>query len=204
MKEALSMAIHIAALRIITFSGLICLLAVGCGKKKEAYKMDFASYHEALKRTENPESPFPAGSEHENRAIDGFIDFYKVYSIEAIRAGVRDLYADEAYFGDPFKAVTGIDEIETYFLKMAEPVKSCTFEVQNWERADNEFYFHWTMELVAKRAPARPVTALGISHVRFDASGKVIFQQDYWDSSALFDQLPVVGWFTRAVKRRLE
>ena len=116
---------------------------------------------------------------------------------------IHAMYGKKTLSGQMW-APWGIDEIETYFLKMAEPVKSCTFTVDSSERAGNEFYFRWTMELVAKRAADRKITALGMSHVRFEPSGKVIFQQDYWDSSTLLDELPVVGWFTKMVKRRLE
>jgi len=149
--------------------------------------------------------PPPAGSEVEKAAVARFIDFYRDYSTAAIRRGVRELYAPDAYFGDPFRSVNGIDEIESYFLKMAEPVITCAFTVTSVSRSDDgEYFIPWVMDLTVQRAPREPFRALGVSHVRFNAAGQVIFQQDYWDSSVLFDRLPVVGGLTQYVKRRME
>jgi hypothetical protein len=185
-------------------SVLAAVLQTGCRSPLPAAgHMDM--YRTALDRTAGAVAAAPAaGSPVEKKAIRRFNDFYRVYSTESIRAGVRDVYADDAYFGDPFKAVRGIDEIETYFLDMAEPVKSCTFDVTGVDRAGGEYYFRWTMDLVVKRAPHDPIRALGLSHVRFDPAGKVVFQQDYWDTSTLFERLPLVGGLTRWIKRRLD
>lgn len=162
---------------------------------------DEALAHFAISRVPPP----PAGSDTEKAAVARFIEFYREYSVASIRQGVRQLYASDAYFGDPFKSVTGIDAIESYFVKMAEPVVSCAFTVTSVARSpDGEYFIPWVMNLTVNRAPKEPFRVLGISHVRFNAAGQVVFQQDYWDSSVLFERLPVVGGMTRYVKRRLE
>ena len=134
-----------------------------------------------------------------------FTEFYREYSVDTIRRGIREVYAHDAYFGDPFRSVRGIDAIESYFVKMAEPVEKCTFDITSSDRGKaGDYYFRWRMELRLKRSNASPIRALGISHVRFNEQGLVVFQQDYWDSSTLFDRLPVVGGMTRFVKGRLD
>jgi ketosteroid isomerase-like protein len=163
------------------------------------------AYRAALERT-GPETvppPDPA-SAAEQDGIRRFIDFYAVYSTEQIRAGVREVYADDAFFGDPFHAVDGIDAIESYFLRMAEPVESCTFEVNGVTHNAGEYWFSWIMTLESKAVPGKPIVALGASHVRFNRDGRVVFQQDYWDTSTLFEKLPVVGGLVRHIKRRLD
>lgn len=187
----------------------VCLLILavamttGCrSSKPRTYEMN-RIYRQELQRTENAVG-LPPGSDAEAAAIKLFVDFYREYSTESIKAGVRKLYAEDAYFGDPFHGATGIDDIEEYFLRMAEPVIECTFDVEDWRRADNEYYFRWVMNLAVRPARNKPIEALGFSHVRFNEAGQVVFQQDYWDSSVLFDRLPVVGFFTRLVKRRLD
>jgi len=43
---------------------------------------------------------------------------------------------------------------------------------------------------VQELAGGEPVTTYGMSHFRFDAEGKVILHQDFWDASAgFFEQL---------------
>ncbi|MBN1557355.1 MAG: nuclear transport factor 2 family protein [Lentisphaerae bacterium] len=185
--------------------GLPALLLSGCGPAPEPEITMLEAYHAALARTEPDRIAVPEpGSEIERRAIQRFIDFYREYSTEQIRDGVRDVYAADAFFADPFKAVEGIDAVETYFLKMAEPVQSCTFDVEGHTGSGGEYYFRWVMYLTVKNAPDRPIEALGASHVRFNADGKVVFQQDYWDAAALYEKLPFVGTLIRYVKRRIE
>lgn len=188
--------------------GLLFLAAAaatgGCRSTSEGTRVDRAAYRTALAQTESATLALERGSELEQAAIRQFVDFYRVYSEEVIKLGVRDLYAADAYFGDPFKSVSGVDAIETYFLRMAEPVESCTFDVSDLDVAGGEYYFRWTMHLVVERAPDKPLEALGLSHVRFNKAGKVVFQQDYWDTSVLLERLPVVGGMVRYVKSRLE
>lgn len=43
-----------------------------------------------------------------------------------------------------------------------------------------------------------------IFHLRFDAEGKVILQQDIWDSTAgILERIPVLGAAIRAIERRI-
>ena len=136
--------------------------------------------------------------------LERFEKFYAVYSTEAIKAGIRTVYATDAWFGDPFHQVQGIDAIENYFIAMAEPVETCTFSIDSMQRSGNDYYARWTMVLKSKAIKGDPIEALGFSHVRFNQAGLIVFQQDYWDTSVLFDRIPVVGYWTRLVKGRIE
>ncbi len=171
-----------------------------CSTKTQGPDLD--DYRNALKRTADLE-PMKAGSPTEHEALKRFEDFYAVYSAEAIRKGIRAVYAEDAWFGDPYHTVQGIDDIEHYFVTMAEPVQSCTFTIDGIHRSGKEYYAHWTMHLVSKAAGDEPITAIGLSHVRFNEDGKIVFQQDYWDTSAMLDRLPVVGFWTRLVKGKI-
>ncbi len=184
--------------------GLLAMtLTTGCRSTPRRMAPDIQEYHEALERVEAVPA-MVSGSETEQEALRRFNKFYTVYSSEAIASGVRALYAADAWFGDPFRSVAGIDAIEHYFLAMAEPVETCTFTVEGMQRSGNDYYARWTMHLVSKAAKGKPIDAIGLSHVRFNDEGLIVFQQDYWDTSVMFDRLPVVGYWTRLVKRRLE
>ncbi len=178
------------------------LLMTGCSTKSKQAGPDLADYRHALERTGAME-PMKAGSEAEREAIERFEAFYAVYSADAIREHIRTVYDEGAWFGDPYHTVEGIDAIERYFLAMAEPVESCTFKVDSMQRAGSDYYARWTMTLVSKAAGENPITAIGMSHLRYNTEGKIVFQQDYWDTSAMLDRLPVVGFWTRLVKARI-
>jgi len=87
---------------------------------------------------------------------------------------------------------------------MAEPVEQCTFTVDSMQRSGNDYFARWTMRLESSAAKGEIIETIGISHVRYNAEGKIIFQQDYWDTSSMFDRLPVVGFWTRLVKAKIE
>jgi hypothetical protein len=188
------------ALSMLAASGL--LLSPGCKSKDKVMTPDLSAHRDAIERTASVKGMAP-GSREEEAAIKRFNDFYAVYSEKSIRSGVRKLYAANAWFGDPFHMVEGIENIEHYFLLMAEPVEECTFSVDSMQRSGNDYYARWTMLLDSKAVKGDPIEAVGVSHVRFNAEGLVIFQQDYWDTSAMLDRLPVVGYWTRLVKKRI-
>lgn len=179
------------------------MTVAGCSARSKDRSPEWSRNTSAVERTASIEN-MASGSVTEKKALKLFNDFYADYSYDAIKAGVRKLYAEEAWFGDPFHIVEGIDDIEHYFLVMAEPVKSCTFTVDSIQRGGSDYFARWTMELESKAAKGEIIKTIGISHVRFNSEGKIVFQQDYWDSSAMLDRLPIVGYWTRMVKDRIE
>ena len=59
-----------------------------------------------------------------------FTSFYEEYNMNVISSSVDDLYAENAFFADPYHNVQGITAIEHYFLAMAEPTQSCKFNIE--------------------------------------------------------------------------
>jgi hypothetical protein len=176
-------------------------LAAGCSTSQSAESE--ARYRKALADTAQSR-PVQQGSAVEERAITDFVDFYKTFDAATVRAKVREVYADDAYFRDPFHEVDGIDAIEKYFVASTESIEECTFDMQDVARHDRNYYFRWTMHLKTKRDPEHPIESIGITHVRFDDKGKVVFHQDYWDAgSVVYERIPVLGSMVRFVKNRI-
>ena len=189
------------ALGAVLLTGLI--LMTGCTFKSKNRSPDWSRNTSMLEAASAVPSMEP-GSDTEKEALSRFETFYADYSVEAIRTGVREVYAEDAWFGDPFHMVEGIDAIEHYFVVMAEPVVQCTFTVDSMQRSGDDYFARWTMQLESSAAKGEVIETIGLSHVRYNAEGKIIFQQDYWDTSAMLDRLPVVGFWTRLVKGRIE
>ena len=162
-----------------------------------------AGYRRALAATASAPTVAPK-SEAEAKAVAGFIDFYKVFSFDSVKAKTRAVYAPNGYFRDPFHEVAGIDAIEHYFLASTETIEDCRFDIHDVARHEREFYFRWTMHLKTKRDPKNPIEAIGMTHVRFDEEGRVLFHQDYWDAgSVVYEKVPVLGSLVRFVKKRV-
>jgi hypothetical protein len=189
-------------MRFLLAAALLLPLVGGCvHKAREGVEM--IRYEKALAESDPAKAGMlQPGSPEEREAVARFKEFYKVFSAEGIRKSLRGLYADGAYFRDGFKEVVGIEAMETYFLNSAEGVQSCTFDIRETSVHEGNYYFRWIMDLTMKRSPNDPIRTVGMSHVRFDRSGKVSFHQDYWDTGAVYEKLPVLGAVIRWIKAK--
>ena len=186
------------------FICIVALFLTGCAtrEKKEAYEM--GNYYKALEETEQANMVLMEhGSVAEMETIRRFIDFYSVFSKERIKESVRLLYAEDAYFRDGFREVKGRENIEAYFLSSTEAIHECTFDIRDVGYSDGNYYFRWIMKLALKRDRDNPLEETGMSHVRFDANGQVVFHQDYWETAALYERFPIIGSIIRWVKKRI-
>jgi len=185
---------------------LICcvlFIIVGCAVQPDKEGNGMSKYYRALDST-NPQKTesLKPGTAEEQEAIERFTAFYRVFSVETVRAHVRTVYADGAYFRDGYREVEGLDNIEAYFLKSAETVHTAGFDIQDVAVHEGNYYFRWVMDLTTKRWKNEPITTVGMSHVRFDRGGKVTFHQDYWDTSVVYEKIPVMGSVIRWIRRQ--
>lgn len=166
-------------------------------------RASFAAYRAALSETADGPTLEPDSAE-ERAAIQRYRAFYATYSPDAVRAGVRGLYAADAFFRDPFREVRGIDAVEAYLLRGAELIGECAIEVEDVARSGDDFYFRWIARVPAKEPDEPPAESPGLSHVRFDRHGKIVFQQDYLDPArAVYERLPVIGWILYKIRGRI-
>jgi hypothetical protein len=141
----------------------------------------------------------------ESEAKKRFLGFFSELTEERVRARIRDTYAESVHFHDTLKEVRGVDRLEKYLVDTARAVESCTVELEDLAVSDDNYYFRWVMHIRFKRFRKGAKTrSIGMSHIKFDGEGKIIFHQDYWDSSAgLFEHIPLAGSMIRLVKSRL-
>ncbi|TFG93075.1 MAG: nuclear transport factor 2 family protein [Syntrophobacterales bacterium] len=180
---------------------LLVISACATKPDKEAYEM--TNYHQALDNTDPQKTGLlQPGSEEEREAIERFTSFYRVFSPETVRKNVRNIYADDAYFRDGYREVEGLDNIEAYFLKSAGTVQECTFDIQDMATRKGNYYFRWVMHLTTKRWEDDLIATVGMSHVRFGKDGRISFHQDYWDTSIIYEKVPVMGSIIRWIKKQ--
>ncbi|WP_300673588.1 nuclear transport factor 2 family protein [Desulfoluna sp.] len=143
------------------------------------------------------------GSVEETDALERFKAFYAVFSRERIESMAGGVYAENAYFRDGIREVRGLPEIQSYFISSTEAIELCVFDIEDGVGRRGEYYFRWVMHLTLKRNKDETIVAPGMSHVRFNGEGKVIFHQDYWDTSLILEPVPVLGSLIRWIKRRI-
>jgi ketosteroid isomerase-like protein len=185
---------------ILMLAGMV--LVYGCAGTKGVH--DVRITYEALEETDMGRmKPMEHGSQTEQAAIERFREFYRVFSAERIAASVTDVYAEDAYFEDGIRQVKGRGKIREYFLSTTGAFDECTFDIKDVAYSPGNYYFRWIMHLKLKRDPDNPMEQPGMSHVRFDEQGRVVFHHDYWETLALFERFPVIGSVLRWIKGRI-
>jgi hypothetical protein len=142
------------------------------------------------------------GSAEEKSGIENFKEYYKIFAEDVIRRDTKKLYARDAFFKDGYKEVKGVEAIEAYFIATTKAVVSCTFDITDVSVHEGNYYFRWVMKLTIKRDKDNPMGQIGMSHIRFGPDGKVIFHADYWDTSIVFERVPVLGTIIRWAKEQ--
>lgn len=156
-------------------------------------------------RSRHPAPPI-AGSPGEADAIARFAAFFQSFSPDRIERLVPDTYAEDVYFNDTLKTLRGRAALQHYLRDSAEAVEDCRVQLLETTRtAEGEHLIRWRMSIRFRRFRRGIDTeTVGLSHLRFDAEGRVVYQQDYWNAAdGLYEHIPVLGGLIRLIKRRL-
>ncbi len=135
-------------------------------------------------------------SEH----LDRLVAFYETLAPASVER-VRELYAADAWFKDPFNEVRGAAAIERIFRHMFDQVKAPRFVVTERIEAGHGVMLTWEFRFDAR---VREQCVRGASHLRFDADGRVAYHRDYWDAAEeLYAKLPLLGALMRRLQKAL-
>ncbi len=185
----------------------MALASSGCGHTGGGLTAPSAAYRAALVDTTPATAALALepGSVAEQEALARITAMFADFSTSNVTARVRDVYAPDAYLRDGFKELRGLEAIAPYMIRSTEPLRRCTFVFEDVASRAGEYYLRWVMETNLRRdPPERVARVIGLSHIRFDAEGRVAFQQDYWDpSDVLYSRIPVAGWMINKVKASL-
>lgn len=136
-------------------------------------------------------------------AVDELVIFYEKLQPADV-ARLKDLYAADTFFKDPFNEVKGVAEMERIFAHMFEALDQPHFIVTGRVAQGSECFLVWDFRFRFKRFDRVTwQTVRGTSHLRFDDAGKVVFHRDYWDAAEeLYEKLPGLGALMRWLKGR--
>ena len=136
--------------------------------------------------------------------IEALIDFFHGLSPQSV-ARFPEFYSADAYFKDPFNEVRGVAAVQQIFTHMFEQVGEPCFVVGEKVVDDGGAMLIWTFTFrVTRWGKGEMQVIRGVSHLKFDASGKVNYHRDYWDAAEeLYMKLPVLGMLMRGLRRAL-
>lgn len=118
---------------------------------------------------------------------------------------VGEVYADDAYFRDPFNEVRGSAALRGILGHMFATLEAPTFEILEVISDDAGTVLVWDFRFrIRALQPARERRIHGVSHVRFAPDGRVAYHRDYWDAAGeLYATLPLIGPLARWLARRM-
>jgi limonene-1,2-epoxide hydrolase len=142
-------------------------------------------------------------SEVVRAAVERFQALFADFSPATVGERARSVYAENAYFNDGFAELEGGDEIAAYLVRSAEAAGEVAIEVHDVAYSGPEIYLRWDMRFTNQKG-SKEVVAPGISHLRVNADGRVVFHRDYWDSSgALAEFVPLMPSILGSIRSRL-
>ena len=136
-------------------------------------------------------------------ALARFRRFYDEFSPAWIER-VEELYAPGFEFQDAFHAIRGdFVALRAYFSRVLTALDESRFIVEDTATGDDGSYVRWRWEW-RRRAKDPQKTVPGVTHLRFDADGRITHHTDLFDAAGgFYETLPVVGTMLRAIKKRL-
>jgi hypothetical protein len=177
-----------------------------CASKDQNLSSPSASYQAGLQAAlaASP-ADWPAYGEAEQAAVGALKRLFSEYTPEALEKNVPRVYTAEPFFRDGFREITDLETLTRYFMHSAASLSSCTFEFQPHASLNGNVYLPWTMTFRLKRDKETDFSeVIGMTHLRFNAEGQVIFHQDYWDpTDAVWRRIPLAGWLIKKVRARL-
>jgi hypothetical protein len=193
---------------ILILGALVLFVSFGCQSSSIMHTQTVpdAAYQAALARTETDLTQLPiSGSAEEAAMLQPMMALFEQYTETNLRENIQKVYAENVYFRDAFKQLNTAAEIEDYMVAGMAPIEGAEFVFNNVLRTGVDFYFDWTMRLDFKKTPKGTwEESIGMSRMRFNAEGQVIFHQDYWDpTDIVYKRIPIVRQLIAYVKRKL-
>ena len=174
--------------------GLCALLGLaGCGQQETSYTAEYERQAEGVRAA----TLDAAGAD---ALAQGFVTtFARLGQPDFMTAADRLFSPDLVYVNDVLSHYHRFDAVRAHLAEMSGAVSDARVDkVASWQQGDS-VYVHWRMEYTLHvQGSSRRMASHGISQLKADAAGRIVFQQDFWDSNnGLYRQLPVAGWLYR-------
>ena len=131
------------------------------------------------------------------------VDYWQTLTPATVEK-ITTVYAEDAFFRDPFNDVTGIEQIRHIFADMFVRLDEPRFTISETIEEPHGALLVWDFTFrIRTLKPQLTRRIHGTSHIRFASDGRVRYHRDYWDAAGeLYEQLPVVGSLMRWLKQR--
>lgn len=140
---------------------------------------------------------------HDHTAdLDAYAAAFEALTPQNLAIQLEPLFAEQAYFEDPFNQVYGWEAIEAIFEHMFHIVHHPKFDVLTRALSGDTAFLEWQFTFFDRQYQGHKI--YGTSKVVFDAQGRVLSHVDYWDTGLyIYQKVPVLGAIIRWINRKL-
>lgn len=170
---------------------LVPALLSGCASTGSSQGYTLA-YQQGLK-------DYSGTSDVPQAAIDRFTALYSPLNADYIKKHIDQVYAKKLYFNDTLATLHDRADVEKHLIDTSKRLDHMDLDVKQVWRDGDDVFLRWLMTArFTILGSQRESDTIGITQLRFNRQGQVVFHQDFWDSSQGLDQhIPVVGAFAR-------
>ena len=164
-------------------------------------------FNDALKKAHQT-STLDADSDAERAAVQAWQNALAdlTFPSDEQKTALGEVYADELFFNDTLKTLRSGPDVKQHLLNTADLLTSGSVKCFSTSRDENgDYSIRWEMSYAGpKMNKGNPIVTIGMTQLRFNEAGQVIFHQDYWDSSAgVFEHIPLIGGLVKFVRGRM-
>ncbi|MGI9323873.1 MAG: hypothetical protein ACR2PZ_01545 [Pseudomonadales bacterium] len=138
--------------------------------------------------------------------LEPFIEFITSLGSKDWKRKFQGVYAEQVHFSDTLALIEDRATLQSYFADLNAANAQVSVNVLSQQLRGQDGYLIWEM-----RSSFKPIFAtkhshsIGMTHLRFNAEGEIILQQDFWDAATGFYQhVPMLGQAVRGVNARLQ
>ena len=109
------------------------------------------------------------------------------------------LYSNTIAFSDPINQANGIAQLKTVLVDLFKQLNNIQIEVSNQSGDRQHGFIRWTMSYEFR---GKPRSIDGVTFARFDDTGRITKQDDYWDASfPIYGEFPLMGLAMKGIRR---
>ncbi len=140
-----------------------------------------------------------------DRLAGGISDLFTSVHQSERNEKVSNLYADDFYYNDTLHTFRNLDQLLPYLDGLNKKLEQNKVTIDDYSVSGPNLYLKWNMhmemKILGKQITSR---SIGVSQFQFNNKKKIVFHQDFWDSTeGLFKHIPVVGGLLSIIKSKI-
>ena len=137
--------------------------------------------------------------------IRSFAAAFENLKSEELKKLIEAAYAEELFFNDTLVTLHQRGDLIQYLQQSADKTNRVNTTILDVANSGADYYVRWLLDMEFEvLGGIRTSRTVGMSHLRFDETGRIVLHQDFWDSAnGLYKHMPLVGSLMTWINSRL-